>query len=126
MNLCSPCLALVLLLATGFSPLVATAQNTVFKIPPMKIPLEVKDQPITITASAILTISSRDRNLRIFNLQLTGDLSDLQRNLTSLLSAQLDKDDRCGERVPFRTPRLRLSTLPVSPWFSCTWNAGHA
>jgi hypothetical protein len=88
-------------------PLVATAQNAVFKIPPVKIPLDIKDQPITITASAILTISSRDRNLRILNLQLTGDLSDLQRNLTSLLSTQLDKDDRCGERVAIQNATLK-------------------
>ncbi len=85
----------------------ANAQKTTFKIPPVKIPLDVKGQPIAITASAILTISSRDRNLRIFNLQLTGDLSDLQRNLTGLLSAQLDKDDRCGERVAVQNATLK-------------------
>jgi hypothetical protein len=119
MNLCSPFLpapiknrrqgplALVLLLAIVGLPHVATGQNAVFKIPPVKIPLDVKDQPITIMASAILTISSRDRNLRILNLQLTGDLSDLQRNLTSLLSAQLDKDDRCGERVAIQNATLK-------------------
>ena len=119
MNLCSPFLpapiknrrqgplALTLVLAMVVSPLVATAQNAVFKIPPVKIPLDIKDQPITITASAILTISSRDRNLRILNLQLTGDLSDLQRNLTSLLSTQLDKDDRCGERVAIQNATLK-------------------
>jgi hypothetical protein len=113
MNLCSSLssaisfsrrasLAFALLLAL---PL-ANAQNVVFKIPPVKIPLDVKDQPITITASAILTLSSKDRNLRILNLQLTGDLSDLQHNLTSLLSAQLDKDDRCGERVAIQNATL--------------------
>jgi hypothetical protein len=119
MNLCSPFLpapiknrrqgplALALVLAMVVSPLVATAQNAVFKIPPVKVPLDIKDQPITITASAILTISSRDRNLRILNLQLTGDLSDLQRNLTSLLSTQLDKDDRCGERVAIQNATLK-------------------
>ena len=100
-------LAIALVLALGASPLVVTAQNAVFKIPPVKIPLNVKDQPITITASAILTLSSKDRNLRILNLQLTGDLSDLQRNLTNLLSAQLDKDDRCGERVAIQNATLR-------------------
>jgi hypothetical protein len=99
--------ALVLLFAIAASSPVAAAQNAVFKIPPVKIPLEVKDQPITITASAILTLSSRDRNLRILNLQLTGDLSDLQRNLTSLLSSQLDKDDRCGERVAIQNATLK-------------------
>ena len=99
--------AFVLVLVLGASTLVATAQNAVFKIPPVKIPLNVKDQPITITASAILTLSSKDRNLRILNLQLTGDLSDLQRNLTNLLSSQMDKDDRCGERVAIQNATLR-------------------
>jgi hypothetical protein len=104
-------LAFVLVLVLGASPLVAAAQNTVFKIPPVKIPLEVKDQPISITASAILTLSSKDRNLRMLNLQLTADLSDLQHNLTNLLSSQLDKDDRCGERVAIQNATLR----PVEP-----------
>jgi hypothetical protein len=104
-------LALALVLVLGASPLVATAQNVVFKIPPVKIPLDVKDQPINITASAILTLSSKDRNLRILNLQLTADLSDLQHNLTNLLSSQLDKDDRCGERVAIQNAALR----PVEP-----------
>jgi hypothetical protein len=48
----------------------------------VKIPLDVKDQSIATAASAILTISSREQ-LRILNLQLTGDLSGLQRNLTA-------------------------------------------
>jgi hypothetical protein len=103
---CGP-VAFVLVLAVGASPLAASAQNAVFKIPPVKIPLDVKDQPITITASAILTLTSKDRNLRILNLQLTGDLSDLQHNLTNLLSAQLDKDDRCGERVAIQNATLK-------------------
>jgi hypothetical protein len=103
--------ALALILAIGSSPLGAAVQNVVFKIPPVKIPLDVKDQPITITASAILTISSKDRNLTILNLQLTGDLSDLQRNLTGLLSSQMDKDDRCGDRVTIQNATLK----PVDP-----------
>jgi hypothetical protein len=95
----------------GALPIGAAVQNVVFKIPPVKIPLDVKDQPITITASAILTVSSKDRNLTILNLQLTGDLSDLQRNLTSLLSSQMDKDDRCGDRVTIQNATLK----PVDP-----------
>jgi hypothetical protein len=127
MNLCSPflsaisfvsgstrrkrrdLLSFVLVLAIGASPLFATAQNAVFKIPPVKIPLDIKDQPITITASAILTLTTKDRNLRILNIQLTGDLSELQRNLTNLLSSQLDKDDRCGERVAIQNATLNPS-----------------
>jgi hypothetical protein len=112
MKLCFPSLparfsAFALVLAIAATSLVAAAQNAVFKIPPVKIPLDVKGQPITITASAILTLSSRDHNLRILNLQLTGDLSDLQHNLTGLLSSQLDKDDRCGERVAVQNATLK-------------------
>jgi hypothetical protein len=112
MNLGSPLLsAISLALALFLGASSASAQNAVFKIPPVKIPLDVKDQPINITASAILTLSSKDRNLRILNLQLTADLSDLQHNLTNLLSSQMDKDDRCGERVAIQNATLR----PVEP-----------
>src|ERR1700761_2815658 len=100
-------LAIALAVAMAAFPLAATAQNDVFKVPAVKIPLEVKDQPITITASAVLTLTTKDRNVRILHLQLTGDLSDLQRNLTTLLSAQLDKDDRCGERVAIQNATLK-------------------
>jgi hypothetical protein len=72
----------------------------------VKIPLDVKDQSIATAASAILTISSREQ-LRILNLQLTGDLSGLQRNLTSLLSTQHDEDDRCGERIAIQNATLK-------------------
>jgi hypothetical protein len=107
MNLSSPVryAFFALIFATVAIPL--RAQNAVFKIPPVKIPLEVKDQSITITASAVLTLSSRDRNTRILDLELTGDLSGLQRNLTSLLSSQLNKDDRCGERIAVQNATLK-------------------
>jgi hypothetical protein len=98
--------ALTLILAIGVSPLGASAQNSVFKIPPVRVPLDVKGQPIAIIASAILTISSEERNSLALNLELTGDLSDLQRNLTGLLSSQMDKDDRCGERITIQNATL--------------------
>jgi len=100
-------LAFALLLTLAASPLCARAQNAVIKIPPVKIPLDVKDQHITIATSAVLTIStSKDRNLRILHLALTGDLADLQRNLTPLLSSQLDKDDHCGDRIAIQNATL--------------------
>jgi hypothetical protein len=102
---------LALILVFTGSPLAAPAQNMVFKVPPVKIPLEVKDQSITVVASAILTLSSQDRNTKILDLQLTADLSDLQRNLTPLLSSQLDKDDRCGDRIAIQNATLK----PVEP-----------
>jgi len=103
--------ALVLSLIVAASGLPASAQNGVFKIPPVKIPLDIKDQPITITAWATLTLSSQDHNLRTLSLDLTGDLSDLQRNLTGLLGSELDKDDRCGDRITVQSATL----TPVDP-----------
>ena len=87
-----------LILAVACCPLGASAQNSVFKLPPVKIPLDIKDQPVTITVWATLTIAPQGRDAKIVSLELTGDLSDLQRNLTGLLASQLDKDDRCGDR----------------------------
>jgi hypothetical protein len=98
--------ALTLILAIGASPLGAGAQSSVFKIPPVRVPLDVKGQPIAITASAILTISSKERNGLALNVELTGDLSELQRNLAGLLSSQMDKDDRCGERLTIQNATL--------------------
>jgi hypothetical protein len=103
-------LASLTTIALVFAPaaqLTATAQNAVFNIPPVKIPLEFKDQPLTVTASARLTLTTpKDRSLRILNLELTGDLSDLQTNLTPLLSSQLNRDDRCGDRITIQSASL--------------------
>ena len=94
------------LLLLVLAPLAARAQHAAFRIPPVQIPLDVKGQPITLTTSAVLTVSNRDRKLWILQLQLTSDLSDLQRNLTPLLSSQMDKDDRCGERIAIKSATL--------------------
>jgi hypothetical protein len=101
----------MLLLALSLSVFQAAAEEIVFKIPPVKIPLEIKDQSVAITTSATLTIFSRDRGLTTLDLKLTGDLSDLQQNMTVLLADQLDKDDRCGERIAIENAAL----IPAEP-----------
>ncbi len=100
----------LILAAASFSP-GASAQNSVFKLPPVKIPLDIKDQPVTITVWATVTIAPRGRDAKIVNLELTGDLSELQRNLTGLLSSQLNKDDRCGDRITIQNATL----MPADP-----------
>jgi hypothetical protein len=89
----------------------AAGQNVSFKIPPVKIPLTVKDQSITITAWALISMTSKNKDLQIFNLELSADLGELQQNMTELLSAQLDKDDRCGDRIHIEHATL----VPVEP-----------
>jgi len=77
----------------------AGAQNATFKIPAVKIPIKIKEQSIAITASGLVSLRTADQGASIVGLELTADLSELQRNLTDLLSAQLDKNDECGERI---------------------------
>jgi hypothetical protein len=87
------------------------AQNVTFKIPPVKIPLKIKEQPVTITATALISMHSKDKETSIFKLQLTADLGELQQNITALLTSQLDKDDACGERIAIEHAEL----TPVPP-----------
>ena len=91
-------------------PLYAGAQSAVFKTPSVTIPVDVKGQPVSITASALLTLSTRQHQ-KILDLELRGDLSDLQQNLTALLSTEMNKDDRCGERLTIQNATL----IPQEP-----------
>ncbi len=94
----------------AWAPL-ARAQNVTFKVPPVKIPLKIKEQSVMITASAVVTLRSKDAETSIFKLELSADLGELQQNMTALLGAQLDKDDACGERMTIE----RAELTPVEP-----------
>jgi hypothetical protein len=76
-------------------------------IPPVKAAVQVDGTPLEITAWGEVSMPSRD------NLQaaLTADLSDLQKNLTALLRSQLDRSDRCGERLAVASATL----VPAPP-----------
>jgi hypothetical protein len=82
-----------------------------FKIPPTKIPFNVKDQPITIVASGLIAVTSSGRETATFRLDLNADLSDVQQNATALLASQLDKDDNCGEQIQIQ----RATITPAAP-----------
>ena len=102
---------LAALLAAGTPAVRASDQTTTFRIPPVKIPLEIKDQHVTIAASALITLLSQQRGLNVLKLQLSADLSDLQRNLTDVLSSELNKDDRCGDHISIENATL----APLQP-----------
>lgn len=95
-----------LLLIASVSPGQGAKQTATFKIPPVKIPLNVKDQTVTIVASGLIAVTRYEHGSNIVRLELSADLSDLQRNLTHLLSSQLDKDDRCGDRIAIQNATL--------------------
>lgn len=90
---------LVLLLLLPAPASAATDQTVTFRIPPVKIPLNVKDQHVTIAASALITLLARERGVNILKLQLSADLAELQQNFTGVLASELDKDDHCGDRI---------------------------
>ena len=102
-------LAASLLLALPAFP--ATDQALTFKIPPVKIPLNIKDQKIIIAASALITLRAKSQGLNILNLQLSADMSGLQQNLTEVLAAELDKNDQCGDRIAIQQATL----VPAEP-----------
>jgi hypothetical protein len=102
---------LALALAMGASPINGSDQGITFKIPPVKIPLNIKDQHVTIVASALITMVAKDRGLNVLKLELTADLADLQQNMTGVLSSELDKDDRCGDRIAIQHATL----TPLEP-----------
>jgi hypothetical protein len=102
---------LVLILALLPWPIRAGDQNQTFKIPPLKIPLNIKDQHVAIVASGIVTMARKDHGLNLLTLALTADLADLQQNMHALLSAELNKDNSCGDRIEIQDATL----APIEP-----------
>ena len=92
-------LILPLILIAAAWPAGRGVQSVTFKIPPTKIPIKIKDQQIPVIASALIVLRQQTHGLNILTLDLTADLSGLQENMTDLLSSELDKDDRCGDRI---------------------------
>lgn len=103
----------ILFLALVVQGLSAPARNEdfTFKIPPQRTSLNIENQPITITASGIISVGSTGHNEYILKLELDADLSDLQQNMTGLLRSQLDKSDRCGDHIAIEQAAL----MPASP-----------
>jgi hypothetical protein len=85
------------------------SQDSAFDLPPVKNLVNFADQPITITTSCVISKAAAEGGQNTFKLELTADLSDLQRNLTDILRTQLDKNNRCGERIRVLSAALSSS-----------------
>jgi hypothetical protein len=85
----------------------ARTEDLELKIPPVKTSLDVKGQAVEITAWG--TVSGGAQGL--FKLSFTADLGDLQANLDVLLASQMNRSDRCGERLSVESATL----APASP-----------
>lgn len=80
----------------------APAADLKLDIPPIKASLNLEGQPTAITVWGSISTASSG----VFRLSLVVDLSDLQKNLVPLLGAQLNRSDRCGERLTVQGAEL--------------------
>ncbi|MGA9800726.1 MAG: hypothetical protein WBQ68_17055 [Terriglobales bacterium] len=92
--------------ALGTPPAFAAGQNLTFKIPLVKIPVNIENQPISVTAWGVIAMVKAEPGQNVFRLELVADLSDLQQNITQVLRSQLDRSDRCGERIAIQNATL--------------------
>jgi hypothetical protein len=69
--------------------------NLTLKISPVKTSLTLEGQPVEITAWGAVSSATSG----VLSLALTVDLGNFQENLTPVLAAQLNRSDRCGERL---------------------------
>lgn len=86
-------------------------QDSAFNLPPVKKSINFANQPIVITTSGVISKDAVEGGQNTFKLKLTADLSDLQQNITEVLSALLNKAERCGERIEIQNATL----TPLEP-----------
>jgi hypothetical protein len=90
---------------------VCTAQapggDVVLKIPPVKTSVDIEGQAIQITASGTVSAAAPGN----FHVAVTVDLANFQENLTAVMAAELNRSDRCGERLSVE----RAVLAPAAP-----------
>ena len=94
----------ILVLTLAVAP--GAAQELTLTIPPVRTSFNIDNQPVEITASGAISRISHSGGEETFRLKLTADLADLQANITAVLRAQLDRSDRCGDRIAIQSATL--------------------
>jgi hypothetical protein len=82
-----------------------------FTLPPVTTSIAFSQFSVSVTTSGVISKSVVQTAPNSFRLDLTADMSDLQRNLTQVLRAQIDKSDSCGDQIALRTAAL----VPSAP-----------
>ena len=94
----------ILAMLLAVAPVVA--QDPTLTIPPVRTSFDIDSQPVAITASGTISRISHGGGEETFRLRLTVDLADLQANVTTVLRAQLDRSDRCGDHIAIQSATL--------------------
>jgi hypothetical protein len=93
-------------LAVGFIvTLVCLAQPDTVKLPPLKTSIALEGQPVGITVWGAVSPA---------HLSATVDLGEFQDHLTPILAAQLNRSDKCGERLTVQKAVLAPSGLLIA------------
>jgi hypothetical protein len=98
-------------LAREMGIVLADAQDVTFNLPAVKSSILVANQPVQLTVSSILSQTAADSSKRTFHLEMMGDLSDFQQNITTVLRAALRNDNPCGEHLIVK----RAMVMPSTP-----------
>jgi len=80
--------------------------NFAYNLLPVKNSLNVANQPMAIITSGVVSKGVEKGDQNTFAVELTTDLSDLQLTIADVLRAELNKSDRCGERIAIQTVAL--------------------
>jgi hypothetical protein len=89
----------------------AHSQHFTYSLPPVTNSVKFENQSVAITTSGVISESVAESALNRFTIELTGDLADLQQNITEVLRAQLNTANPCGERVAIQNATL----TPLGP-----------
>jgi hypothetical protein len=88
---------------------IATASNNpdvAFNLPTVKNTVNFANQAVVVTTAGAISKGVENGGQNLFEMELTADMSDLQQTIASVLHAQLDKADQCGERIALQTASL--------------------
>jgi hypothetical protein len=83
--------------------------DSAFNLPPVKNSVTFANQPVAVTTSGVISRGAAEGGQNTFKLELTADLSDLQLNIAEVLRTQLNKAERCGERIAIQNATLTPS-----------------
>jgi hypothetical protein len=101
------------LIALAVTAGAALAVEITIDIPPIPVSVDIAGQHIALTVSGQVSGSPAPPGPadQTFKLKLLADLGDFQSHLTPILQTELNKSDRCGERLSIRNATL----TPASP-----------
>jgi hypothetical protein len=102
-------------------------ENIAFNLLPVKSSVRFANQPVAISTSGMISKDVTQGGQNTFRFELTADMSALQQNFTDVLRAQVDRADRCGDRIAIQSAVLTApapASLVVTQLHFERWTCG--